>query len=137
MPADSSPIDRDKAIAKRNRVLLSCAPCRNSKLKCDRKEPCSQCEKKTRIDQCVYAPKPVKKKPPAKNMTARLKRLEGLVREMMETEQAPKPQDKGSENSAVPSLQGQVVKGEHGTTYVGATHCMAMLDDVGASPCLG
>lgn len=82
------------------------------------------------MDQCVYAPRPVKKKPPAKNMTSRLKRLESLVREMMENEGDAKPPGRSSEGSAVPSLQGHVVKGEHGTTYVGATHCMAMLEDV-------
>ncbi|KAJ3496859.1 hypothetical protein NLG97_g2338 [Lecanicillium saksenae] len=71
---------------KRSRVLLSCAPCRNSKLKCDRNQPCSQCAKKDRPEACVYAPKPVKKKPPPKGMSARLKRLEGMVRNMMEAE---------------------------------------------------
>ncbi|KAH0592154.1 hypothetical protein MHUMG1_10106 [Metarhizium humberi] len=132
MPQDSSPSEPspgDKQVQKRTRILLSCAPCRNSKLKCDRQQPCSQCEKKGRMDQCVYAPRPVKKKPPAKNMTSRLKRLESLVREMMENEGDAKPPGRSSEGSAVPSLQGHVVKGEHGTTYVGATHCMAMLED--------
>ncbi|KJK75005.1 hypothetical protein H634G_09640 [Metarhizium anisopliae BRIP 53293] len=133
MPQDSSPSEPspgDKQVQKRTRILLSCAPCRNSKLKCDRQQPCSQCEKKGRMDQCVYAPRPVKKKPPAKNMTSRLKRLESLVREMMENEGDAKPPGRSSEGSAVPSLQGHVVKGEHGTTYVGATHCMAMLEDI-------
>ncbi|KID82633.1 Transcription factor, fungi [Metarhizium guizhouense ARSEF 977] len=132
MLQDSSPSEPspgDKQVQKRTRILLSCAPCRNSKLKCDRQQPCSQCEKKGRMDQCVYAPRPVKKKPPAKNMTSRLKRLESLVREMMENEGDAKPPGRSSEGSAVPSLQGHVVKGEHGTTYVGATHCMAMLED--------
>lgn len=52
------------------------------------------------------------------------------MREMMENEGDAKPAGKGDEKSTVPSLQGHVVKGEHGTTYVGATHCMAMLEDV-------
>ncbi|OIW29951.1 hypothetical protein CONLIGDRAFT_544161, partial [Coniochaeta ligniaria NRRL 30616] len=119
---------------KRTRVLLSCAPCRNSKLKCDRGQPCSMCAKKGRTDGCVYAPRPEKVRP-AKSMAARLKRLEGMVRGMM-------PGDGGE--AAVPAVQdsaesgdfsqgrGQVVvaSGGKSTTYVGATHFMAMLDDI-------
>lgn len=134
---ESSPSDvsqGDKApLQKRSRVLLSCAPCRFSKLKCDRNQPCSQCEKKARVDQCVYAAKPVKKKPPPKNMTARLKRLEGLVREMMDAEGEAKTQIKVVTECSAPALKGHVVQGEHGTAYVGATHCMAMLEDVRAN----
>ncbi|KAK2606187.1 hypothetical protein QQS21_003357 [Conoideocrella luteorostrata] len=120
----------EKQVQKRSRVLLSCAPCRNSKLKCDRQQPCSHCEKKSRIDQCVYAPKPVKKKQATKNMTARLKRLEGLVRGMMDDGGDSQAPQEGNKGNAVPSLQGHVVQGERGTAYVGATHCMAMLEDI-------
>lgn len=63
---------------KRTRVLLSCAPCRNSKLKCDRATPCGQCIRKSKPDGCLYAPRPEKRKP-AKSMAARLKRLEGSM----------------------------------------------------------
>ncbi len=118
------------APAKRIRVLLSCAPCRLSKLKCDRAEPCGQCLKKGRIDGCLYAPKPQKAKP-AKSMAARLKRLEGMVRGMMDGEI---PKDDGPEAKDFPSQQpGKVVLGGGSATYVGATHFMAMLDDVRCS----
>lgn len=63
---------------KRVRVLLSCHPCRNSKLKCDRATPCGQCLRKGKPDGCLYAPRPEKRKP-AKTMAARLKRLEGSM----------------------------------------------------------
>ncbi|KAF9881049.1 hypothetical protein CkaCkLH20_01199 [Colletotrichum karsti] len=119
------------AAAKRSRVLLSCGPCRASKLKCDRSEPCGQCLKKSRPEGCVYAPKPEKQKP-TKGMAARLKRLEGMVRTMMDdggslpsAAPAPVPKD---ENVAQPG--GQIVQGERGTTYVGATHFMAILEDI-------
>lgn len=118
-----------QAQQKRSRILLSCAPCRNSKLKCDREQPCSQCIKKGRAELCAYAPKPDKKRP-AKGMSARLKRLEGMVREMMDAEAVPKPQEKPEKAAAGPVVQGHVVRGENATTYVGATHCMAMLEDV-------
>ncbi|KAM0238828.1 hypothetical protein ACHAPO_003802, partial [Fusarium lateritium] len=84
-PNDNEQSSTSEARQKRSRILLSCAPCRNSKLKCDREQPCSQCDKKGRPLQCTYAPKPEKKRP-AKGMSARLKRLEGMVREMMDSE---------------------------------------------------
>lgn len=119
---------------KRSRVLLSCSPCRNSKLKCDRNQPCSQCAKKERPEACVYAPKPVKKKPQPKGMSARLKRLEGMVRNMMEAEAEESAGAKGTEETAstkeAKPAQGQVVRSVQGSTYVGATHCLAMLEDV-------
>ncbi|KAM0257438.1 hypothetical protein ACHAQJ_004384 [Trichoderma viride] len=115
---------------KRTRILLSCAPCRNSKLKCDREQPCGQCAKKGRLDLCVYAPKPEKKRPAAKGVAARLKRLEGMVRGMMDDEGNVKSQTQDTAGSAAPQLKGQVVHGDRATTYVGATHCLAMLEDI-------
>lgn len=138
MELDSSPNDNEHSSTsevriKRNRVLLSCAPCRASKLKCDRGQPCGQCSKKGRAAQCAYAPRPEKKRP-AKGMSARLKRLEGMVREMMDAEGGAGPRPAGETSGgapvAGPEVQGQVVRGEKATTYVGATHCMAMLEDV-------
>jgi hypothetical protein len=137
MEQDSSPNDISPASGldrhKRSRIVLSCAPCRASKLKCDRDMPCGQCAKKGRVELCQYAPKPEKKRP-AKGMSARLKRLEGIVREMIDVETvvASKPGARDDVSTAGPVVQGQVVRGENATTYVGATHCMAMLEDVSA-----
>lgn len=143
-------------VQKRNRVLLSCGPCRASKLKCDRLQPCTQCVKKSRAEGCQYAPKPEKRRP-AKGMAARLKRLEGMVRNMMEggADEVPgRPPPSGAADLGVPGqataaaiearspakeegveMAGQVVS--HGerttTTYVGATHFMAILEDVSCS----
>ncbi|ETS77139.1 hypothetical protein PFICI_11013 [Pestalotiopsis fici W106-1] len=77
------------APAKRTRVLLSCGACRASKLKCDRQDPCSQCLKKGRADTCRYAPRPQKPQKPAKTMAARLRRLEGMVRGMLDENGVP------------------------------------------------
>lgn len=121
---------------KRSRVLLSCAPCRGSKLKCDRHQPCGQCAKKDRPAACVYAPRPVKRKPPPRGMSARLKRLEGMVRSMMEAEEEEQAADGRTEREeetdarAARPAQGQVVRSAQGSTYVGATHCLAMLEDI-------
>ncbi|KAK7456191.1 hypothetical protein CaCOL14_004232 [Colletotrichum acutatum] len=125
------------AAAKRSRVLLSCGPCRASKLKCDRSEPCGQCLKKSRPNGCVYAPKPEKQKP-AKGMAARLKRLEGMVRTMMDEGgggvAGVGPQiaaaDAVVEEKGVAQPGGQLVQGGKASTYVGATHFMAILEDI-------
>ncbi|KAK1538194.1 fungal specific transcription factor domain-containing protein [Colletotrichum paranaense] len=130
------------AAAKRSRVLLSCGPCRASKLKCDRSEPCGQCLKKSRPEGCVYAPKPEKQKP-AKGMAARLKRLEGMVRTMMDEGGGVAgagpggPQTTGAAVDAVQEEEkgiaqpgGQLVQGGRASTYVGATHFMAILEDI-------
>jgi hypothetical protein len=134
-------------VQKRNRVLLSCAPCRMSKLKCDRLQPCTQCAKKARPEGCLYAPKPEKNRP-AKSMAARLKRLEGMVRTMMDNPEAVG----GSTVTSAPTkevvevvevveeveegvgLNAQVVRHAEKATYVGATHFMAVLEDVSVRP---
>ncbi|KAK5656323.1 hypothetical protein OQA88_4703 [Cercophora sp. LCS_1] len=127
---------------KRTRILLSCAPCRISKLKCDRQQPCRQCVKKGRVDSCVYAPKPEKPVAQPRSMTARLKRLEAMVRGMMDAgegdgegvaatlrERQQRQPNANDSNNKREQASGQVVFGR-ATTYVGATHFLAMLDDV-------
>ena len=80
----------------------------------------------------MYAPKPEKVKP-AKSMAARLKRLEGMVRGMLDGEgNTAVPREPAGQTAPLTS-PGQVVQGGRATTYVGATHFMAMLDDVRVS----
>lgn len=120
--------------AKRTRVLLSCHTCRVSKLKCDRAQPCGQCLRKGRADRCYYAPKPEKQKQPAaESMAARLRRLESMVRKVMDDEgggQAPAAAGPDQTPGEGLDVKGQVVKVDRSTTYVGATHFMAILEDV-------
>ncbi|KAK8065613.1 C6 transcription factor [Apiospora hydei] len=123
---------------KRTRVLLSCGSCRASKLKCDRLSPCNQCTKKGRPESCAYAPRPEKPRP-VKGMAARLKRLEGMVRGMIDV---PGGSGSGSvETGGGPPANatemerknpgGQVVvQSERSTNYVGGTHFMAILEDL-------
>ncbi|KAM0623214.1 hypothetical protein ACHAQG_004778 [Verticillium nonalfalfae] len=126
--------------AKRSRVLLSCAACRVSKLKCDRSSPCGQCIRKGRPEACQYAPKPQRRKP-NQSMASRLKRLEGMVRSMLEDGDVVVDPSQGPAEAAPPlppsvrvakglRASGQVVHGERGSTYIGATHFMAMLEDI-------
>ncbi|KAI1131923.1 hypothetical protein F5Y10DRAFT_261633 [Nemania abortiva] len=118
------------APAKRTRVLLSCHPCRSSKLKCDRATPCSQCLKRGKPDACAYAPR-IEKSRPAKTMAARLKRLEGMVRGMVELDGTTGGKGHGlSDSTQGRNMSGSVVHSEQTTNYVGGTHFMAILEDL-------
>ncbi|KAI0525321.1 hypothetical protein F5B22DRAFT_633462 [Xylaria bambusicola] len=124
---DQSP--ETSAPAKRTRVLLSCHPCRASKLKCNRLTPCGQCLKRGKVDACVYAPR-VEKTKPARTMAARLKRLEGMVRGMVEADGGVAGDDKTQGEPTQSEQGGSVVYNERGTNYVGGTHFMAILEDL-------
>jgi len=101
---------------KRSRIQLSCSQCRHAKLKCDRKEPCSQCIKKGR--ECTF-PTPATRRKPV-SLQTRLRHLESLVKDAM----APKPTQDSFYST------GSVVQNVKETAYVGATHWAAILDDV-------
>ncbi|RMZ83517.1 hypothetical protein DV737_g1626, partial [Chaetothyriales sp. CBS 132003] len=84
--------DNYRVIRKRNRVPLSCAPCRHRKLKCNRQAPCDNCSKRGDASSCTYAaPTPRKKGSQSSaganatpdDMQNRIDRLEGLVLSLM------------------------------------------------------
>jgi hypothetical protein len=139
----SSLIPSKQAPHKRNRTQLSCTNCRQAKLKCDRQKPhCLQCEKKGRASLCSF-PSPAARKKPTVSMQNRLKHLESLVKDVMSTGQSPSMQQlenhahhsngKSLPNAAtVPAAvsSGQVLLGATESTYVGATHWAAILEDV-------
>ena len=62
----------------------SCVTCRKRKVKCDKRQPCSNCQKAS--IECVF-PRPGRaprrtKKPPDAELLARLRRLEGVVQKL-------------------------------------------------------
>ena len=69
---------------KRARSQLSCTPCRQGKLKCNRQHDpaCDQCIKRNRESACVFVPPPVKNKQP-QNVKGRIRQLESLVVDLM------------------------------------------------------
>lgn len=93
--------DQFRVVRKRNRVPLSCAPCRHRKLKCNRQSPCDNCTKRGDSGSCAYAaPVPRKKNSQNHNVSSatpddmqnRIDRLEGLVLSLMTNgAQAPGP----------------------------------------------
>ncbi|KAI9677916.1 MAG: hypothetical protein M1829_002413 [Trizodia sp. TS-e1964] len=82
--------DERRVIRKRNRLPLSCAPCRHRKLKCNRTQPCSNCVKRGDSYLCTYAAPSIRKKNQTSggfsspdDMQNRIDRLEGLVLSLM------------------------------------------------------
>ncbi|EEA18666.1 hypothetical protein EYB25_008774 [Talaromyces marneffei] len=85
-----SPEGQYRVVRKRNRVPLSCAPCRQRKLKCNRSHPCENCIKRGDASSCTYAqPGSRKKSSPQSSSTSpddmqnRIDRLENLVLSLM------------------------------------------------------
>ncbi|KAI5275446.1 hypothetical protein E4T47_01551 [Aureobasidium subglaciale] len=80
-----------RVVRKRNRIPLSCAPCRHRKLKCNRGHPCDNCTKRGDTTSCVYASPTTRKKPgihhvptgTPDDMQNRIDRLESLVLSLM------------------------------------------------------
>lgn len=66
-----------------------------------------------------------------------------MVRDMMHTEAEQSRLEEllagGVKTKKLPLMEGQVVRSGNGaaTTYVGATHCMAILEDVSYTSALG
>ncbi|ETS86701.1 hypothetical protein PFICI_00529 [Pestalotiopsis fici W106-1] len=87
-----SPEEQFRVVRRRNRVPLSCLPCRTRKLKCNRGSPyCDNCVKRGDTQACTYASPSVRRKNntgEASNATPddmqnRIDRLEGLVLSLM------------------------------------------------------
>lgn len=87
-----------RVVRKRNRIPLSCAPCRHRKLKCNRQAPCDNCTKRGDSSSCTYAAPSTRKKgnhshnvtPTAPDdMQNRIDRLEGLVLSLMTSGSTP------------------------------------------------
>lgn len=140
----------DTAPLKRNRVPLACNPCRASKQRCDRARPaCAQCARRGQPHACRYADRPARPRH-GRGVAARLQRLEGMVRGMMDEGEgegngagdgaaagdAPAGNERaaregaGEDEEAAVGERPTVVSGRRATSYVGATHFMAILEDV-------
>ncbi|OTB02518.1 hypothetical protein M426DRAFT_74603 [Hypoxylon sp. CI-4A] len=87
-----SPEEQFRVVRRRNRVPLSCYPCRTRKLKCNRGSPsCENCIKRGDTQSCVYATPTSRRKNQSSagasstpdDMQNRIDRLEGLVLSLM------------------------------------------------------
>jgi hypothetical protein len=120
----------------RKRVILSCRPCRTSKLKCDRKAPCTQCQRRGHTaNECVYEPKPPTTRK-SRSMAARLQEIQGTIRQFIHESPGSSRASTSSTADTNDKTGARVVTDQRGkSTYVGATHFMTVLDDVGSLVC--
>lgn len=108
-------------VRKRNRVPLSCYPCRTRKLKCDRSHPCSNCVKREGVgtSACSYASPVNRKKGQSTSesspddMQNRIDRLEGLVLSLMH--------NGGSVDAATAAAAGNAQSGSQSVTDSGSS----------------
>ncbi|KAK4560808.1 hypothetical protein LTR86_005388 [Recurvomyces mirabilis] len=96
-----------RVVRKRNRIPLSCAPCRHRKLKCNRGHPCDNCTKRGDLAACNYATPGGRKKSSLNSANAtpddmqnRIDRLEGLVLSLM-TNGASQPGSAAAAQAAI------------------------------------
>lgn len=138
---------------KRARAQLSCTPCRQGKLKCNRDHPvCDQCTKRGRKEACLYVPPPAKNKQ-AQNMRGRIRNLENLVVTLINQKSQEQGAATGESQCTTPQRQsqqatskgpetpakkepdvdsfGQLRISNAGTeNYVGATHWSNILKEI-------
>lgn len=113
----------------RNREMLTCGPCRQRKLKCDKELPCGSCVKRNDANGCFYNKAGTKKDSSdstrAAKAEARLQHLEQLVEEYASRSDLP-----DSHPSEVSNVNGNGITNGDSQLYNGATHFSAMLDGI-------
>ena len=104
--APTSASNRDHLKQKRARSQLSCTPCRQGKLKCNRAHDpaCDQCIKRNRESSCLFPPAPTKHSKPPQNVKGRIRQLEELVVNLMNQNKGPKSGEE--EENQTPSEEG-------------------------------
>ncbi|KAJ5936638.1 hypothetical protein N7466_003088 [Penicillium verhagenii] len=117
-----------RIIRKRNRVPLSCAPCRHRKLKCNRSNPCENCVKRGDAHSCSYAQVSARKKNVQQqtaptspdDMQNRIDRLEGLVLSLMTN----------GAQSAGPTAAMATISGDSSAGSAGLSHELDLDEDL-------
>ena len=130
------------------RPRLACKKCQESKLRCDRSHPCSNCVKKGELTRCTYQHDPEPRPGVDGNTIAedRLSHLESMVRQLMKAQEPSQIHITGASSEIVrlpdqldnPAATTTIAVDAHrnetaedgGTGYVGSTHWSAILDDI-------
>lgn len=128
---------QEAKVIKRPRESLSCSPCRNSKLRCDRGQPCSGCAKKDVA--CSYQ-RSTASKPESRHNVAedRLLHLESMVKSLMQERATLSDNHLPAAAMIPPEISTDPVELPDQTQnnkilsggYVGSTHWSAILDDI-------
>jgi hypothetical protein len=134
-------------VSKRNRQPLSCGPCRQRKLKCNRQSPCETCIKREDESSCTYGKSAQGSKPEGganqKKAQDRLRNLEQLVMQMVEKNSPPKTNSMPSTATSTSGpialsagdsdgtpRDGSLDQASKAAKYVGSTHWSAILENI-------
>ncbi|RSL57795.1 hypothetical protein CEP54_008147 [Fusarium duplospermum] len=145
---------------RRDKVQLSCDPCRHRKLRCDRHHPCGACSRRGLTNSCNYATTssstPDNQRPdvppPSAGLHGRISELENLVVTLMKGQSLPTPPaptsprptspsltdvfpeisrpKKSQDEDASPADPGTLEVRESGTSYVQSVHWEAILTKI-------
>ncbi|KAL4995405.1 hypothetical protein BDV10DRAFT_196766 [Aspergillus recurvatus] len=127
---------------RRDKVQLSCDPCRHRKLRCDRHNPCGACSRRGLASSCNYATSstPHAQRPVAPrqstNVHGRITELESLVITLTKGQSPAAPPTPISPfanvlaEDASPADPGTLKLRESGTSYVQSAHWEAILTKI-------
>ncbi|KAI1270488.1 fungal-specific transcription factor domain-containing protein [Xylariaceae sp. FL1019] len=102
MDINNLPLAETPASRRREKVWLSCAPCRRRKLKCDHQQPCSSCARSKSESSCIYPENPGVGAPKTGTKPTRIRRL--LATPNNANTHAESTQEISIENTPNPSL---------------------------------
>ncbi|KAL2845706.1 fungal-specific transcription factor domain-containing protein [Aspergillus pseudoustus] len=157
--ADSTQRPRPPPNRRRDKVQLSCDPCRHRKLRCDRQHPCGACSRRGLTNSCNYAttsstPDAQRSFAPRQSTSlhGRISELESLVVTLMKNQSLPSPSapksprlsslscadmfpeiprpKESQDEAASPADPGTLKLRESGTSYVQSVHWEAILTKI-------
>ncbi|KAE9366405.1 putative Zn(II)2Cys6 transcription factor [Stipitochalara longipes BDJ] len=153
--ADNAHRSRPPPNRRRDKVQLSCDPCRHRKLRCDRQNPCGACSRRGLTNSCNYATTSSSSTPDAQRSVApqqstslhgRISELESLVVTLMKGQSLPSPPapesprpsslsfvdvfPENQDEAASPADPGTLTLRESGTSYVQSVHWEAILTKI-------
>ncbi|KAI0123675.1 putative Zn(II)2Cys6 transcription factor [Xylariales sp. AK1849] len=158
--ADNAQRPRPPPNRRRDKVQVSCDPCKHRKLRCDRQHPCGACSRRGLTNSCNYAttssatPDAQRSVAPRQSTSlhGRISELENLVVTLMEGQSLPSPPapksprpsslsftdvfpkirrpKKSQDEAASPADPGTLNLRESGTSYVQSTHWEAILTKI-------
>ncbi|KAL4797006.1 hypothetical protein BDV19DRAFT_377753 [Aspergillus venezuelensis] len=150
--ADNAQRPRPPPNRRRDKVQLSCDPCRHRKLRCDRHNPCGACSRRGLTSSCNYTTSstPHAQRPVAPqqstNIHGRVAELESLVVTLMKGQPLPTPpsstspltnvlpeaqrEENAHNGDASPADPGTLKLRESGTSYVQSAHWEAILTKI-------
>ncbi|CRG91828.1 putative transcriptional regulatory protein C1F7,11c [Talaromyces islandicus] len=132
-----SAVTRSYKVGRRNRLPLSCDPCRTRKLKCNREQPCQNCTARDELSTCKYKGSRNVSAPTAHrevhrdSMQQRINNLETLVKKLIDTQHkdsyhgssdAGSPRPKSAYAAIDVASDASDVAHSTGTTVIDSTH---------------